>query len=356
MVRANSAALRGLCLEYGADVVFSEELIAKRLEKTERRWNPKLNTVDFVNVDCESIALRTPPNEKLVIQLGAGDPTSAAAAARHVVGDCIGIDLNMGCPKKFSLTDGMGAALLKDPERAASIVKAIASVKNETTCKIRLLPDDETLEKTASLCRRLQQAGAKAITVHCRYPGEAPEKTKPKRELMRRLFEILRRDSAFQTDCALCVNGDFYDLDDIANASKGPGAADGVLLARPALLNPSIFRRDTVLLPRYVVLRDYMAYAHRYDAHYKNAKYVVMELLAKRRHPSGRLSILNSDPVPDNVTIANVSHANSLTDIDRILGSLSLVSTNDETLEDDRFYDDAYFLRRSDDEPPLKKR
>ena len=380
MVRANSAALRMLSLRYGADVVYSEELIAKRLQNTVRRENLALGTVDFVHEDMngETIALRTDSaleKRRLVVQIGSGDPESAAKACAKVAHDCIGVDLNMGCPKKFSLTDGMGAALLRDPQRACEILRAMKESLSAhdcaVTCKIRLLPEDDDLSQTADLCLQLQRAGAQAIAVHCRYPGELPEKTKPQRERTRRLFEKLRSEhAAFRDDCALLLNGDFYDHTDIESACSGPGAADGVLLARPALLNPSIFnKKKKILLPRLEMLHDYMATAHKYGAHYKNAKYVVMEMLTKRRHPNEQWAKLQKiDPLPLNVTVSNVARTRSLEDIDTILGyhhhiDDHVITTTKTKLDalsaDDRRYDDAYFLKTHDrptnDEPRAKE-
>lgn len=48
MVRANSAALRWACLHFGADAVYSEELIAQRVSNCQRETNPTLETVDFI--------------------------------------------------------------------------------------------------------------------------------------------------------------------------------------------------------------------------------------------------------------------------------------------------------------------
>jgi tRNA-dihydrouridine synthase len=48
MVRANSAALRWTCLHFGADVVYSEEILAQRASNCKRSENKVLDTVDFV--------------------------------------------------------------------------------------------------------------------------------------------------------------------------------------------------------------------------------------------------------------------------------------------------------------------
>ena len=51
MVRVNSAALRWTCIHFGADLVYSEELIAERASKCKRIENDVLNTVDFIRQD-----------------------------------------------------------------------------------------------------------------------------------------------------------------------------------------------------------------------------------------------------------------------------------------------------------------
>jgi tRNA-dihydrouridine synthase 2 len=62
-----------------------------------------------------------------------------------------GIDLNCGCPKSFSLKGGMGAALLKKPDKIKHILTSLVqAVAIPITCKIRILPN---LEDTLSLVK-----------------------------------------------------------------------------------------------------------------------------------------------------------------------------------------------------------
>ncbi|KAH8096286.1 tRNA-dihydrouridine-20 synthase [Aureococcus anophagefferens] len=61
MVRANSTALRILALESGADMVYSEELIARRMEVTQFRLNETLGTADWLDANGKSVALRVDP-------------------------------------------------------------------------------------------------------------------------------------------------------------------------------------------------------------------------------------------------------------------------------------------------------
>ena len=52
-----------------------------------------------------------------------------------------GIDINMGCPKPFSVKGGMGAALLTNSLKIKEILThLISNLTIPVTCKIRILP------------------------------------------------------------------------------------------------------------------------------------------------------------------------------------------------------------------------
>ncbi|KAJ1446778.1 hypothetical protein M885DRAFT_545274 [Pelagophyceae sp. CCMP2097] len=310
MVRACTTPLRAQALLYGADVVYSEELIAKRVLACSRRV-PRTGWVDLLD-PSGSLCLRVDTDlerNRLVIQLGVADvdeacvaPAVAAGRAKpRTVGSasfaatlavcdlCTGVDLNMGCPKPFSTQGGMGAELLKDPERAAAIVSAMrraAPAHVAVSAKIRLR---ETTDDTAALCVLLARAGAAAIAVHGRLPAEEPSQTPPRRSQQFELFSQLRKSHAdlfgLGGTTALLANGDFYGWDAIDAALLGESRCDGVLLARPALLDMSLFRGRNGRLGRFAVIQEYMRFAKFYDIHPVNAKYVIMEMLAKKRHP-----------------------------------------------------------------------
>lgn len=156
MVRVGNLSFRALCLRYGADLVWSEELIAQRLARCTRRVNERLGTIDFITprhgkhknnssqlVDGiaggndgpgeggeDTVVLRIDPvleAGKLIVQLGASTASDALAATRVIEDDIHGIDINMGCPKRFSVQGGMGAALLQDPIRAQDIIRTLAT-------------------------------------------------------------------------------------------------------------------------------------------------------------------------------------------------------------------------------------
>lgn len=87
--------------------------------------------------------------------------------------DIAGLDINMGCPKDFSLKGGMGAALLKQPEKVNAILTALVSnLKIPVTCKIRVLA---TEQDTIKFCKMVESTGVSALAIHGRMIHERPQ-------------------------------------------------------------------------------------------------------------------------------------------------------------------------------------
>jgi tRNA-dihydrouridine synthase 2 len=107
MVRAGSLPFRTLCLKYGADLVWGEEIIDKRILKCTRVVNERLSTIDYNvvgergkgNVDVLIFRTCSAEEGKVIFQLGTSCPDRALAAAQVVESDVAAIDINMGCPK-----------------------------------------------------------------------------------------------------------------------------------------------------------------------------------------------------------------------------------------------------------------
>ncbi|GLD61681.1 tRNA-dihydrouridine(20) synthase [NAD(P)+] [Lates japonicus] len=173
MVRVGTLPMRLLALDYGADVVYCEELIDIKMAQCQRVENEVLQTVDFVAPD-DRVMFRTCEREKdrVVFQMGTADPDRALTVAKLVEKDVAAVDVNMGCPKEYSTKGGMGAALLSDPDKIEAILrKLVTGVSVPVTCKIRILP---SLEETISLVQRIQKTGVTAVAVHGRFKEERP--------------------------------------------------------------------------------------------------------------------------------------------------------------------------------------
>lgn len=96
-----------------------------------------------------------------------GESCSAMCDSNKVRHSCVFV------VQPFSLKGGMGAALLKDPERVRDILTTLVQgIPNKPiTCKIRLL---STEEETLSLVKIIESTGVAAIGVHGRLTGQRP--------------------------------------------------------------------------------------------------------------------------------------------------------------------------------------
>jgi len=62
MVRINTTPLRLLVNKYGADLIFTEEIIAKKLVTCEKFYNKTLGTNDYISNRDGSVVLRIKVN------------------------------------------------------------------------------------------------------------------------------------------------------------------------------------------------------------------------------------------------------------------------------------------------------
>ncbi|TYZ67161.1 hypothetical protein PybrP1_000398, partial [[Pythium] brassicae (nom. inval.)] len=276
MVRSGTLPLRLLSLRYGADLVYGEEIVDKRIIATNRVPNALLDTVDYVSKNGGAVVFRTCEEEKrkVVFQIGTADAVLALKAAETVAGDVAAVDINMGCPKHFSIQGGMGAALLKTPEVACDILKTLRRNLNiPVSCKIRILEDTKA---TIDIAKRLEHAGAVAIGLHGRQVHERPV-DRAHWEAFAPVVSALA--------VPVLVNGDLFVREDIERVRELSGARS-FLVARGALTNASIFRREGMLpytdvrvCCALLVVVDYLKVAAETDNVFQNTKYNLSRML-----------------------------------------------------------------------------
>ncbi|OEH79186.1 dihydrouridine synthase domain-containing protein [Cyclospora cayetanensis] len=218
MVRISTLPFRLECLKYGADLVFTEEIIDWKLLDTKRYENKDFSTIEYICKNDRRCIFSTCELEagKVVLQLGTADPTRALQAATTALQDIAAVDINMGCPKSFSVKGGMGAALLQTPDLAMDILKTLTrNLPCPVTCKIRLL---DSIEETVDFARKCESAGIAAITVHAR--------------TLRSALKI-----------PLIANGDFLSPED-AVLFQDTYDIHSLMFARGAMWNPALFSRN----------------------------------------------------------------------------------------------------------------
>ncbi|KAJ6601151.1 hypothetical protein DFH09DRAFT_900423 [Mycena vulgaris] len=259
MVRSGALPTRLFALKHGATLVWGPEIVDKAILHAERAVDP---TTGVISYNGKSRAMfTTHPIEKpyFIYQIGSSDPELAVQAARVVMQDVSGIDLNCGCPKPFSTHSGMGAALLTNPDLLCSILTALrAAMPPEITvsAKIRLLPSQED---TLKLVERIVNTGISALTVHCR--------TRTMRDkdaaLVGRLKEIVDFVAAMGKGIAVIENGDCTGAED-AKRIRNLTGAHSVMIARGAEANPSCFSPvplsdiEKTLSPAYLRVARYL--------------------------------------------------------------------------------------------------
>lgn len=278
------------------------ETVDHSLIGTTRRVNPDTGMIEWTRMPSnslksqgkkpvpppkESVIYRLDPNReagRLIFQLGTSDPERAVAAARLVAADVAGIDVNAGCPKPFSTTGGMGAALLRTPDRLCAILRALVAAVGTAeakaaapeprvgvSVKIRLL---ETPAETEALVRLLVATGITGLTVHCRTTPMRPRERAIRGQL-RMVAGVCR-----EAGVACLMNGDVEDRDQAVRLAAEFGA-DGAMIATAAERNPSCFRsaRDGGLAGWREVTERYLALAAEVGNKWGNTKFLLGHLV-----------------------------------------------------------------------------
>jgi tRNA-dihydrouridine synthase 2 len=227
----------------------------------------------------ESVIYRLHPtleHKKLIFQIGTATPELAVEAARMVAADVAGIDVNSGCPKPFSTTGGMGAALLRDPDRLCSILEALVKEVGEIfeigiSVKIRILADKADTE---NLVRRLVNTGITGLTVHCRTTPMRPRE-RAIRDQLRMIADICR-----EAGVACLMNGDVETRDQALELMKEYGV-DGAMIATAAEKNSSVFRSQSEGGKAHwkEVVRAYVESAMSVDNRWGNTKFLLAQLI-----------------------------------------------------------------------------
>lgn len=226
-------AFRELCINYGAGYVVSEMVSAKGFTMGDKKSRQLL-----VLGESENPA---------AIQIFGDDPEIMAEAAEK----CLEfnpqvIDINMGCPAPKIAMNGGGASLMKKPELAGEIIKAVSgAVSIPVTVKIRKGWDDNSVN-AVQIAQIAEKNGASAVTVHGRtrmqmYSGNVD-------------YDIIARVKQ-AVSIPVIGNGDIRDEQSAAIMLEKTNC-DGIMIGRGALGNPWLFQRLNAYLGECRVLPE----------------------------------------------------------------------------------------------------
>ena len=218
-------AFRELCVRFGAAYTVTEMVSSKGLTMGDKK---------------SALLLTLGDEEKTAgAQIFGDNPEIMAEAAVK----CLQykpqiIDINMGCPAPKVAMNGGGARLMKNPQLAGEIVKAVSSaVDIPVTAKIRKGWDKNSIN-AVQMAEILEKNGAAAIAVHGRtrkemYSGSVD-------------YEIIKAVKA-AVGIPVIGNGDVVDAQSAAVMLEKTNC-DAVMIGRGALGNPWVFQQINAYL------------------------------------------------------------------------------------------------------------
>lgn len=113
--------------------------------------------------------LKISDEKNLIVQLvGIEEKYMIEAAKQAEFYGATGIDINMGCPVKKLITNGSGAALMKDIDAACRLVEAVKkSVSVPVSVKTRVGWDENSIN-ILEFAKALENSGLDRLTIHGR--------------------------------------------------------------------------------------------------------------------------------------------------------------------------------------------
>ena len=204
----------------GMGLSYTEFVAAKALQSRGKK------VLDYIQFD---------PDEKpIAIQIYGRDPAVMARAAKVAqdVGASI-VDINMGCPSKKVCSNSGGSALMKEPEHAIKIVKAVReAISIPLTVKMRS-GFDYTNRNAPQLAYMCQEEGCEGITIHWRTTADKYAGT-------RQVDKIA--ETCQKLSIPVIGNGDVVDIPSALKMFHDTGC-DGVMVGRGAMRNPWCLRQ-----------------------------------------------------------------------------------------------------------------
>ncbi|VDQ05552.1 unnamed protein product [Trichobilharzia regenti] len=236
----------------------------------------------------------------MIVQLASNDPCEFTMATEMLAPYCDGVDLNCGCPQSWAVGCGLGSALLREPEKIASIVRAARdtvprwrslndsdpsalcetndteelSKLNESkevqrkihqvtrfqgpfsvSAKIRIPTSSsrsvggescDPIKLTVELVRRLAVMGVDWVTLHARTQHQR-NRDPASWNIVQELVDCKIKHSSVGSELPIILNGDIRELKDAHHAYEMTGC-HGKYFTRSKLMTEQIILRGFIFV------------------------------------------------------------------------------------------------------------
>ncbi len=197
------------------------------------------NALAYKNQKTMDMLISSPDEKPVSMQIFGADPSMMAEAAAMVEESGADIvDINCGCSVRKILKSGSGSALMKTPETAEKVFRAVRdAVKIPLTVKFRT-GWDRTGDHAVAFARIAEDAGVDAVAVHPRTATQGFGGV-PDRSVIKRVKETV--------SIPVIGNGDITTPEEGISMFEETGC-DGIMIGRAAMANPMIFSQINALL------------------------------------------------------------------------------------------------------------
>ncbi|OGI95219.1 hypothetical protein A2917_01030 [Candidatus Nomurabacteria bacterium RIFCSPLOWO2_01_FULL_42_17] len=243
------------------DIAF-RRIIAKHSKNRENRDKIVFWT-EFVSADglCDPLGRKklshmlefSEGERPIVAQIFGANPENMKKACQYVASlGFDGIDINMGCPDRSVVSQGAGAGMIKNPERARKIIQAVhagiaaAGSNIPVSVKTRIGFNREEID---TWIPELLKEDIAVLTIHLRTSKEL-SLVEAHWEHIERIKELIKKSGK---EILLIGNGDVKDLKDGEDKISKYGC-DGVMLGRAMFGNPWVFNPPSADSP--ITLED----------------------------------------------------------------------------------------------------
>ena len=210
---------RRVCKEYGVDVTCGEMALCEDLlQGNASEW---------------ALMKRHHTEDIFGVQICANSPLKVAKTVELISSECNVdfIDLNVGCPIDLVYNKGAGSALMDRALRLEQMVEAMVAVSSvPISVKVRIGTSEKNITGK-SLCERLSKTGVSHLAMHGR--------TRQQRYTKHADWDYVAQCREVCQPVPLFGNGYVLSYEDYNTRLQ---QADGVMIARGALIKPWIFQ------------------------------------------------------------------------------------------------------------------